>query len=393
MSTISCFTEWDKLEAIIVGVPDYNCQPDHEPGVKAKIFSAASANDFPVGLRPPGAYVAAQRELDNLIRVLTFYGVKVEHPEVLDWNQGISTPWWTAPVMHGASCPRDIITVIGKDIIESGMSSRCRFFEYAAYRGLIGRCLELDPASRWTAAPKPVLWDKAYRSDYPWKEDSEKRSSMIERKEFVTTEEDVIFEAADIMKFGRDLFVRHGFTTNLKGIDWLRRHLSWPNADAGVDAPFRVHAIDFPNDLCPLHMDATFFPIKAPDNERKGVIYNSPARRLRESLKPIFRDSFDILDAPQAQWTDSPPRSMCSPWLSMNMLHIDPSTIIVESTEKNTIKHLESLGMKVVQCPFRSCYEMGGSFHCHTSDLHRQGMQVDYFKHLTTTQVTRESSA
>ena len=37
----------------------------------------------------------------------------------------------------------------------------------------------------------------------------------------------MLFDAADILRMGKDLFVQHGFTTNLKGSDWLRRH--FPN--------------------------------------------------------------------------------------------------------------------------------------------------------------------
>lgn len=191
--------------------------------------------------------------------------------------------------MHGSSCPRDIITVIGNEIIESGMSWRCRQYEYAAYRTLISNLLEKDPNAKWTAAPKPVLMDNAYRMNYPWKEESEERIEKIKNKEFVTTENDIIFEAADIVKFGRDIFIQHGFTTNLRGIDWLRRHLG---------KEYRVHALTFPNDLCPVHIDATFYPIYPPDNERKGLIINCPDRKLSPELNQIFEPSFEIMEAP-----------------------------------------------------------------------------------------------
>ena len=39
---------------------------------------------------------------------------------------------------------------------------------------------------------------------------------MDRKKVFVTTEEEPLFDAADILRFGKDLVVQHGFTTNLK---------------------------------------------------------------------------------------------------------------------------------------------------------------------------------
>lgn len=37
-------------------------------------------------------------------------------------------------------------------------------------------------------------------------------------------EEEPIFDAADVMRFGKDIFVHMGFTTNNSGFEWLRRH-------------------------------------------------------------------------------------------------------------------------------------------------------------------------
>ena len=78
----------------------------------------------------------------------------------------------------------------------------------------------------------------------------EKRLKWTAEKFFVTTEEEPLFDAADVLRFGKDLVVQHGFTTNLKGIEWIRRHFS----------DHRVHAVNFPGDPYPIHIDATFTP-------------------------------------------------------------------------------------------------------------------------------------
>ncbi len=172
---------------------------------------------------------------------------------------------------------------------------------------------------------------------------------------------------------GKDIFVQHGFSTNLRAIDWLRRDLG---------PSYRVHALTFPQDVEPVHIDATFVPILPPTNERKGIIWNNPEHPLESSLAPLFTPSFDLVDAPPAAHETSTPRSLCSVWLSMNTLHINPTTIVVEATETASIRALESLGMKVIPCAFRACYEFGGSFHCHTSCLNRTGERPNYFPHL-----------
>ena len=47
---------------------------------------------------------------------------------------------------------------------------------------------------------------------------SSKKIRMDRKKYFVTTEEEPLFDGA-YSRFGKDLVVQHGFTTNLKGID------------------------------------------------------------------------------------------------------------------------------------------------------------------------------
>jgi hypothetical protein len=120
-------------------------------------------------------------------------------------------------------------------------------------RPLPQRYWEEDPNFRHEAAPKPRLTGADYRPDYLSDKIGEaKRLQWTAEKFFVATEEEPLFDAADVLRFGRDMVVRHGFTTNLKGIEWLRRH--FPD--------HRVHAVNFPGDPYPIHIDATFTPLR-----------------------------------------------------------------------------------------------------------------------------------
>lgn len=59
-----------------------------------------------------------------------------------------------------AAMPRDILTVVGDEIIEAPMAWRSRFFEYRAYRPLIKSYFR--QGARWTTAPKPQMSDELY---------------------------------------------------------------------------------------------------------------------------------------------------------------------------------------------------------------------------------------
>ena len=143
-----------------------------------------------------------------------------------------------------------------------------------------------DRNFRHEAAPKPRLTDADYHPDYlSEKIGVEKRLQWAAERFFVTTEEEPLFDAADVLRFGKDLVVQHGFTTNMKGIEWIRRH--FPD--------HRVHAVNFPGDPYPIHIDATFTPL------RPGLILNNPQRRLQQGRFPRTVRAHDRRHGPRPE--------------------------------------------------------------------------------------------
>lgn len=61
--------------------------------------------------------------------------------------------------LYGAM-PRDILIVVGNEIIEAPMAWRSRFFEYRAYRAIIKDYFRRG--AKWTTAPKPTMADELY---------------------------------------------------------------------------------------------------------------------------------------------------------------------------------------------------------------------------------------
>ncbi len=100
---------------------------------------------------------------------------------------------------------RDLILVIGNEIIEAPMAWRSRFFEYRAYRSLFKEYF--NKGAKWTCAPKPLMGDKLYDQDYPSKT-AEERALGIEQGKFITTEFEPCFDAADFTRVGKDIFAQ-----------------------------------------------------------------------------------------------------------------------------------------------------------------------------------------
>jgi len=61
-----------------------------------------------------------------------------------------------------------------------------------------------------------------------------------------------------------------------------------------------------------------------------------------------------------------------SKWIAMNMLVVDPETVIVDRHQTELIKTLESYRFRVIPHELRHSRTLGGGFHCVTLDLVRQ---------------------
>lgn len=73
--------------------------------------------------------------------------------------QVYKTPHFQSSGMY-AAMPRDVLLVVGDEIIEAPMAWRSRFFEYCSYRSLIKEYFK--QGAKWTTAPKPTMSDDLY---------------------------------------------------------------------------------------------------------------------------------------------------------------------------------------------------------------------------------------
>jgi glycine amidinotransferase len=365
---VCSWNEWDPLEQVIVGRADGTMVQAPEP---------ACQRDWPQYGFPLGTYGplpkemedAANEQLDGFAALLTRQGVTVDRPEPLDFSQTVRTPDWVQESMFGCMPPRDVLLTVGHEILEATMSQRSRWFEYLAYRPLLQRYFQEDPAFRWEAAPKPRLTDKSYHSTRFWESfdsmsEEEQLAQHTLRKEWNLTEEEPLFDAADVGRFGKDLLVQRSTVTNAAGIDWLRRHFP----------EHRVHEVLF-GEPAPMHIDATFVPL------RPGLALSNRKRvPLSEEMKRLFAlNDWQIVECAQPAHDRKARLSFCSVWLSMNILLLDPKNIFVEAGETAQAEQFEKLGFNVIPVPLWEVAAFGGGLHCATADVRRRGTLQDYF--------------
>jgi len=277
-------------------------------------------------------------------------GVTVRRPEPIPHHKAYSTPEWTSTGMY-AAMPRDVLLVVGDELIECPMAWRSRYYEALAYRRLLKGYFA--GGARWSAGPKPELKDAQY--DECWTDPGDDGPPRL-----VVTEFEPTFDAADFIRCGRDIMAQRSNVTNDFGIEWLRRHL-------GCD--YRIHVFEF-RDPHPMHIDATLMPM-AP-----GKLLIHP-ERVPEVPK-LFR-GWDVIPAPDPVIPDGHPLYMTSKWLNMNILMLDEQRVIVERQDEPMISTMRKFGFTPIPCNFRNFNSFGGSFHCATLDVRRRGTLQSYF--------------
>ncbi len=362
-TVVNSWNDFDSLRHVIVGRADFTCIPPTEPATEAKIPEDSDMRGL-WGPRPLHTVEAANRQLDTLTQALEAKGIRVDRPTPIQWNQAVITPDFMTGTMFGCMPPRDVLLTVGKEILSAPMSFRCRYWEYLAYHDLMQRYFDEDPEFRWEQAPRPRLTPDAYQVGYFDEITLEERLRRTAALDFVTTEHEPLFDAADVLRIGKDLFCQHGLTTNRRGMEWLKRH--YPD--------HRVHAVNFPGDPYPIHIDATFVPL------RPGLVMNNPKRPLPAEQRKIFEaNDWEIIDAAQPANDKPPPLCYSSVWLSMNVLVVNHQTVIVEASEVHQMDQLDKLQFEVIPMPFRDAYPFGGGLHCATADVFREGKCEDYF--------------
>jgi len=354
---VNSWNEWDPLEEVVVGrLEGAAAPPSHVTMVGNLPRRAARLYPLLAGRRYPRILVRpAQRELDGFVRLLESEGVTVRRPDIVDFSAGFGSPNWRSNGFCTAS-PRDCLLVIGDEIIETPMAWRSRYFEAHAYRTLLKEYW--SRGARWISAPKPELPDRLYAERFV-------PSAKGEPVRYIVNDYEPVFDAADFVRCGRDLFATRSNVTNASGIEWLRRHLG---------PRFRIHEV---RSHCPqpLHIDTTFMPL-AP-----GKVLINPEYVVAEELPSILR-GWDILVAPEPdpiRGLRNVHLSMVSRWISLNVLMLDPKRVVVEQSQVSMIALLKAHGFEPIPCPFMNYKPFGGAFHCATLDIRRRGTLQSYF--------------
>ncbi|HEY4025564.1 MAG TPA: inosamine-phosphate amidinotransferase 1 [Candidatus Dormibacteraeota bacterium] len=346
MCLVSVHNEWDPLEEMIVGVATGAQVPLPDRGLFAVDYAAhyETMDEIPSGPYDARIVEEANEDLDAFARALEQAGVVVRRPAVTDHSKRFGTPDWTTDGEYNY-CPRDVLLPIGETVIETPMVLRSRYYEPFAYRDILLEYFE--SGANWISAPKPRLLDQTYNV-------RPGSGSLLNNCE-------PVFDAANILRVGRDILYLLSCSGNLLGCQWLQRVLG---------DGYRVHPVSGVYEGT--HLDTTIAVI------RPGLVLINPERVREDQVPSIFR-SWDIIWCPEMVDTGyawSYPRA--SIWQGMNLVMVNPGLAVVNELQKPLIAELETHRVDVIPLRMRHARSLSGGFHCVSVDVRRRGSLEDY---------------
>lgn len=341
---LQSFNEWDPLEEVIVGVANGAIFPAEARQVIEATMPEEHWDEFTKGNPFPSEIIsAADEELNQFANILESLGVVVRRPDHVDWMSRGG---------HTTAMARDPLLVVGSTVIEAPMAWSSRQQETLPYRRLIAEYV--DGGGKWVSAPRVLDPDLLIRD--------EEESGILDGNTWIINNSQPAFDAADFLRFGRDIVGQLSHVTNAAGVEWLQQLLG---------NEFKVHTLTF-DDPHAVHIDASIMPLQP------GLLLFNPERVSASYLRKTLFSRWELVPTPTPTPRTYPPLFMTSGWVNMNLLVVDGKRVFVEADDKTMQNLLSSLGMTPIPCPFQHVQSLGGSFHCATLDIRRRGVLETY---------------
>jgi scyllo-inosamine-4-phosphate amidinotransferase 1 len=212
-------------------------------------------------------------------------------------------------------CPRDRLLVAGDAIVDCNMMYPCRNQEIKNYYRL------LEKAKTILTMPR---------------------------------DQGMILDAANICRLGDTWLFLESASGNRAAYDWLCRK-------------FRNINIELCNFYSGVHIDSTITPL------RQGLVMLNASRVTEENCPKALRDwekiwVTDDMIVPQTFYQ----YPYASKWIAMNMLVLDPETVILDAAQTQLITILKSRGIDTIPLTLSHSRTLGGGFHCVTLDTRRK---------------------
>ena len=266
-----------------------------------------------------------------------------------------TTLWKETPLPAGP-VPEWIITEANEDLdtLSSTLTQlgvrvhRPTDMDFPALQGMYNYC----PRDRLLVAGD-VIVDTAMK--YPCRDmEIQALAHVTEHNTVLTMPKDsgMILDAANICRLGDTWLYLESSSGNRAAAVWLQ-------------AQFPDIHIELCNFYAGVHIDSTVVPL------REGLVMLNSSRVTPATCPQVFAqwDKIYVDDVVPQGFYQYP---YASKWIAMNMLVVDPHTVIVDRHQTDLIRKLEQWSFTVIPLELRHSRTLGGGFHCVTLDTWRE---------------------
>jgi scyllo-inosamine-4-phosphate amidinotransferase 1 len=209
-------------------------------------------------------------------------------------------------------CPRDRLLIAGDTVVDVNMMYPCRNQEINALSKVIGD------------------------------------ASMLT----MPRDQGMILDAANICRLNNTWLFLESYSGNRAAYNWLCNQFPQIN-------------IELCNFYAGVHIDSTIVPL------REGLVLLN-GHRVNETNCPRAFDSWTKIYSTDVVAQGFYQYPYASKWIALNMLVLDPNTVIVDRHQTQLIRTLEQHQFTVIPLELRHSRTLGGGFHCVTLDTRRK---------------------
>ncbi len=381
---MSSFSEYGRLRTIVLGTVE-----DYKPAcwgwksdnvlIGANFTQAIEISNSAI---PLNIIEEVMEDLDEFEKTLINLEVEVIRPPRFESEPIHETEFFYSYGQDFYNM-RDLHIVLGNQILSSAPSQPNRLLEiknlYAFFSALASKFkMEL------IQSPTPRLVNNV---ELPYFRDQVGNLVSFEEKlapelGSVTSEiwhrlseSEILFDAANLMRFESEALYLVSSTGNYQAFQWLKSNSN----------NFKIEATDVYRSS---HLDSTILPLNSetvlvnsvrvnPNNipkslMTKNILYFNDVANISQS-EGNFHNNYRSPAAKKLEnlGFHTNLKEMSSPWAGMNVLSLDENTVLVESTQGKLAQFLESKGFDVILVRMRHPYTMLGGLHCTTLDLVR----------------------
>jgi len=282
------------------------------------------------------------QDLDNLSKILEENGVKVYRPDEVNKVIPFKTPSFKSE-LSSASNVRDMTVIIDDYIIETPSYVLNRYFENLnLYKIFQEKMIE---EYKWIRCPHTNITEDTIDLE-PW--NVERDYKNVDFKKYV-----MAIDGAQFLRMNDKIIVNIGSYNHWIGYKWIESF--------------------FPN--------KEFYPVFLTDNHIDGVLtqlnentflVNPNFPNIQEKLPNFMKDMSFIYPKKVESRKVEGMRIASDAGMDINVLSIDPQTVIVNKEAKGTIEVLEEHGFSYIPIQLRHSEIFGGGIHCSTLDLERE---------------------